>query len=195
MYDPPVLVKKCFPESFCKHLVAHLDSRQGVDSGVYDSDTKSATVNNYHRSSTAIIASPEVYGEVDTLMGMIVNAQLGLTLARKAELCEPLQFLKYDESKKGHFLAHTDNAYYDARGRFIHAAPNRHITCIAYINEDYEGGELILNSVKDDYGNQIIMRPKVGQVVIFPSDLRFTHEVKPVTKGRRYSIVGWYNLK
>lgn len=116
-------------------------------------------------------------------------------LAKRAILSEPIQFLKYDASQRGHFLAHTDNAYYDAHGNFRYTSPHRVLSCLAYMNEDYEGGELIFNTVRDDAGYPIKIKPKVGEMIIFPSDIRFMHEVLNVTLGRRYCIVGWYDLK
>ena len=49
----------------------------------------------------------------------------------------------------------------------------------------YEGGELVLY-----VGEEGITVPKEqGKLIAFPS---FTlHEVKPVTKGERYSLVAW----
>ena len=49
----------------------------------------------------------------------------------------------------------------------------------------YKGGDLLLkDSAKED-----IMNRKIGTLIIFPS---FTlHKVTPVTKGERYSLVGW----
>ena len=50
--------------------------------------------------------------------------------------------------------------------------------------DDYEGGELLLN-----HGNDCVVSKTKGSMTLFPS---FTvHEVKPVTKGIRYSLVGW----
>lgn len=57
--------------------------------------------------------------------------------------------------------------------------------------DDYENGDL---QIKDFYGKQILgceeeMR-KRGTIVVFPSLLE--HQVTPVTKGLRYSLVQWY---
>lgn len=194
MFDPPVVIRQHFPKLFCKLLVDELDKSSAVDSGVFDSDG-SAKVDNYHRSSTAVMPIEDVRAAADTLMSTAVDLFATSTLAKRATLGEPLQFLKYDEVRRGHFLAHTDNAYYDAQGVFRYTSPHRVLTCITYINDDYEGGELIFNTVRDDQGHVIKMKPKVGEMIIFPSDIRFMHEVLNVTKGRRYSIVGWYSLK
>jgi len=51
--------------------------------------------------------------------------------------------------------------------------------------KDYEGGELYLYD--HDKGN--LMDKKQGTLIIFPSYV--LHEVKPVTKGERNSLVTW----
>lgn len=193
-FDPPVVIKQSFPKALCDLLVNELDKAESVDSGVFNPDG-SAAVNSYHRSSTAMSVGGSLRTDVELVIGTAVDLFAVSTLAKRAVLAESLQFLRYDETRKGHFLAHTDNAYYDAQGVFRYTSPQRVLTCITYINEDYEGGELILNTVRDEAGRSIKLKPKTGQMVIFPSDIRFMHEVLNVTKGRRYSIVGWYNLK
>ena len=48
---------------------------------------------------------------------------------------------------------------------------------------DYRGGDLLLNN-----GAESISKNK-GSMTLFPSHT--LHEVTPVTKGVRYSLVGW----
>jgi PKHD-type hydroxylase len=55
--------------------------------------------------------------------------------------------------------------------------------------EDYEGGELALQIGK----NADIMPKELGKMVVFPSYV--LHEVRPVTKGTRYSLVAWVTGK
>ena len=51
------------------------------------------------------------------------------------------------------------------------------------LNDDYEGGDLILYDVGP-------VKQKTGNITFFPSYL--PHEVTPVTKGTRYSLVMWF---
>mgnify|MGYP006078884707 FL=1 len=59
----------------------------------------------------------------------------------------------------------------------------RKISMSLILNDDYEGGELILFDVGP-------MKQEVGTMIFFPSFL--PHEVTPVTKGTRYSLVMWF---
>ena len=51
----------------------------------------------------------------------------------------------------------------------------------------YEGGDLILH-----FGGEHFTSPRVkGSVIVF--DSRLTHEVTPITRGERYSLVKWFH--
>jgi hypothetical protein len=52
---------------------------------------------------------------------------------------------------------------------------------IAYINEDYEGGEIAFPN------HNISLKPAAGSLVIFPSHEPFLHQVKDIVSGERYT--------
>ena len=58
------------------------------------------------------------------------------------------------------------------------------LSIIGILNDDYEGGELIMFEDKK-------IDTKKGDLLIFPSNFLYPHEVAPVTKGVRYSYVSW----
>jgi hypothetical protein len=58
------------------------------------------------------------------------------------------------------------------------------LTIVGFLNNDYEGGELILCEDKK-------IDTKKGNLCIFPSSFIYPHQVYPVTKGFRYSYVSW----
>jgi|TARA_R110002020_G_scaffold159022_2_gene342625 PKHD-type hydroxylase len=110
---------------------------------------------------------------------------------------ESCQFTKYN---KGQYYGwHCDgwDRPYDQPGNINHHGKIRKLSITLSLSEygkDYRGGDLefdMRNKDPDKKRNiqtckQI--RPK-GSMVIFPSFL--WHQVKPVTKGRRYSLVVW----
>lgn len=57
----------------------------------------------------------------------------------------------------------------------------------------FSGGELLFNFLYDINGNQIKIKPKAGNMVVFLSNPYFTHEVLKVKQGRRISLVQWHN--
>ena len=57
------------------------------------------------------------------------------------------------------------------------------ISIVANLNEDYEGAEFYCR------GKEIPL--KTGDILLFPSNFMYPHEVKEATKGTRYSFVSW----
>ena len=62
------------------------------------------------------------------------------------------------------------------------------LTCNVYLNDDneYEGGDFNFASCN------LTLKPKIGDVVISPSNWMFFHKVTEVTSGVRYSGTYWY---
>ena len=94
---------------------------------------------------------------------------------------EGFQFTKYD-APSGHYGMHIDK---------ILGGTVRKLSLTIQLSapEDYEGGELALQTRLD----ADIMPKELGKMVVFPSYV--LHEVRPVTKGTRYSLVAWISGK
>ena len=107
---------------------------------------------------------------------------------------EPMQITKY---KPGGFYAwHTDgysdslSAYNKPHDKFLHGKV-RKLSMTILLNGNYQGGEFkfvhynkLENEVETpDFKN-------AGSIIVFPSFME--HQVAPVTKGTRYSLVAWF---
>ena len=91
------------------------------------------------------------------------------------------QIAEYD---KGHF-------YKEHMDCFLHPIASQRklsITVQLSSSEDYKGGDFVFSK---DIGtpDKDLIREQ-GRIIVFPSFIY--HEVKPVIKGKRYSLVGWY---
>ena len=91
------------------------------------------------------------------------------------EKLETVEILKYEQG--GFYIEHTDH---------FSAAP-RTLSGIFFLNNDYEGGELIFNLDDKDF----VIEKKPNRFIIWPSNFLFPHRVTTVTKGIRYSVVTW----
>jgi PKHD-type hydroxylase len=93
---------------------------------------------------------------------------------------QSLQFTCYDSEEKGKYEKHIDQMLNSA------GFPRKLSLSIQLSDEnDYKGGDLIIhdsNEPTKTFKNQ-------GTAIFFPSYV--LHEVKPVTKGIRYSLVIW----
>ena len=89
-----------------------------------------------------------------------------------------IDFLRYTKERR--FTRHVDhvNTIFDGERRGIPI-----LTIIGWLNDDFEGGEFHLCDKKID--------SKTGDVIMFPSNFVYPHEVKPILSGVRYSWVTW----
>jgi PKHD-type hydroxylase len=95
-------------------------------------------------------------------------------------MIENLQFTYYSSEEHGCYKAHVDPNCW----KLPH---NRKLSIVIQLSDpnEYEGGDLKLHTSHDP----AIVNKEKGMVVMFPS---YTlHEVTPVTKGERYSLVAW----
>lgn len=99
---------------------------------------------------------------------------------------ENLQFTEYNENQKGFYSKHTDCGIKETLSNYVDI---RKISMSIQLSspKDYEGGELILYH----NGDKKVLPKEQGTIIFFSSDLE--HEVTPVIKGTRYSLVSWIN--
>ena len=81
----------------------------------------------------------------------------------------------------------TQSTIWNTPENLILHGKTRKISMSLLLNDDFEGGELIIAEGKTPVFST---KPKVGTMLFFPSFIQ--HSVKPVTKGTRYSLVMWF---
>lgn len=61
----------------------------------------------------------------------------------------------------------------------------RHISCVLYLNDDYDGGEIEFPAF------EVKIKPQRGMLILFPSNYAYRHIAHPVTSGTKYAMVTW----
>lgn len=84
---------------------------------------------------------------------------------------EAMNFVKYGPGQ--HFQEHTDHGY----------SYNCVVSLVAYPTDDYTGGELEFRLQK------LKVKPRAGDLFIFPSNYMYPHKSLPVLSGVKHSIV------
>lgn len=107
---------------------------------------------------------------------------------------------------------HTDNGYFSCK---IHGSdqetlrrncpgtclgilfkPNhtfwRKYTALIYLNDDFEGGQIVFEDGPWNYQYRKKIPIKEGMLVLSPTGPEFYHEVEKIEKGTRYSLHLWY---
>ena len=83
------------------------------------------------------------------------------------------QLLRYGKEQK--FNHHVDD----------HPKITRRVSMTYYLNDDYEGGDV-------EFKRQgLRFKAKKNDLLIFPSNFMYHHQVHPVTDGLRYVVVQW----
>lgn len=122
------------------------------------------------------------------------NQQIRQLLDNKIYECAALAIKKYNEmypeaqieSDYGYdLLRYEEGQFYKQHTDSFKLMP-REISCSFALNDDYEGGEWGF------FDREIVIKAKKGSVVMFPSNFMFPHEIMPVKKGKRYSIITWF---
>lgn len=92
---------------------------------------------------------------------------------------EAFNFIKYGPGQ--HFQEHHDHGF----------SYNCTVSLVAYVNDDYEGGELYFRL------QDLKIKPEAGDLFIFPSNFMYPHKAMQVHSGTKYSIVTMldYNKK
>jgi hypothetical protein len=88
-----------------------------------------------------------------------------------------MSILKYE--KMGHLSEHTD-----------HGSSSRTLSVVLYLNDNYEGGEIIFKNVGE---GGVKIKPEAGSAIFFPSNYVFAHEVLEIKNGIRYALPNWYH--
>jgi predicted 2-oxoglutarate/Fe(II)-dependent dioxygenase YbiX len=63
--------------------------------------------------------------------------------------------------------------------------PARDVSVIGYLNEDFEGGELLFDR------QALKVKPATGGVVLFPAHYTHPYQALPVLRGCKYTFTAW----
>ena len=157
----------------CDQMITKFESFESEKAEIGGGE--SGTVNTEIRDVNKVPITNEI-GIGATLTGIGLNMN---NRAWKFDITHSNQteYLRYDAD--GHYKTHVDTLI----------SPNqketRKITVLAFLNDDFEGGQLYLENGSE----KVYPHQNKGAVIAFPSYIN--HGVEPVTKGIRRSIVTW----
>lgn len=187
-----VLIRKnVLSPIFLDELIRYCDSMNKTDLSVFDPEKSNETGETHWRVDKNVRDTqhidlgpwfPSMHQMLWSTVHNIVNPFYNCTVKDS----EVPQILSYGCG--GHYGPHIDaEALWTApNGEVIwKKSVDRDLSFIFYLNDGYEGGDLIL----PDLGIRI--RPERGMMVAFPSNRFFKHGVEPVRSGHRYSMVCW----
>lgn len=163
-----------FSEEECDYIIEmgnSLDLKKGKTSSAKQSDDIRKSQVSWVEPNTDIAwIFQRIAGAITDLNSKFFNFEL-------YGLSEGLQFTKY-EAPDGHYTKHVDKS--------LHRQVRKLSITIQLSDENsYDGGDVILHYSS----NPSVLKRSRGTLSIFPSYV--LHEVTPVTRGTRYSLVCW----
>lgn len=136
-------------------------------------------------AETVVISLPHVIEKnpkVRQKLDKYVFASAGLVIKKyneKFPLC------KIEEDSGYELLRYKEGQFYTQHTDSFKARP-RAVSCSFALNDDYEGGEWGF------FDREMVIKAPKGSAVLFPSNFMYPHEIMPVTRRVRYSIITWF---
>lgn len=173
-------IKKFFPKSFCEKIIYYYNNENLPDATVVSGKNK-----EIRNCNTRDVLQTVTFGEkilknfiTDKLWQAVevYNKKFPYSQAQKIS---QLDFLKYEHnSYKVGYAYHTD------MGEKVSL---RQLSISICLNNDFTGGEFVFDMLSE----KIQYPQNIGDVIIFPSNFMYPHQVNPITEGTRYALIGW----
>jgi len=170
-----------FTKEECKKIIDISKNKKLIEGTTTDGITTNIDYSKIRKSKICWLYSHEE--EVAWIYQRITDIVLSLNIQffqfDLFGISEALQFTNY-KAPGGKYGKHIDRTY---------GIPVRKLSVSIQLTDPkkYEGGELKLYNGEDE--NAIVMNKNQGSLIVFPSYV--LHEVMPVTKGERNSLVTW----
>jgi SM-20-related protein len=167
----------------CAEIMRELRDAPAAQAVVYGTSA-AGTVDRGTRSTKALAASAtlreRLRSKIEAALPRL-SAHFSTTLTS----IEPLQFLRYGVGD--FFVAHQDG-----NTPLIHDdTRHRRVSIVLFLSarDEYDGGSLTFHGRYPDFELREDAAAEAGDLIAFRSET--THEVMPVTKGERFTVVTW----
>lgn len=177
-----VILEKFVPDDLCDRILNEYANDEDwasahTGSGLSEDIRNCSVLSMSERSTIAV--NPEVRSKIDEEIYECVAKVL-----QEYELRFPHLLLEIKEDSGYELLRYREGQFYTEHTDHFKEQP-RTLSVSINLNDDYEGGEFAF------FNREIIAKNPKGSVIVFPSNFMYPHEVMPVTKGTRYSIITW----
>jgi predicted 2-oxoglutarate/Fe(II)-dependent dioxygenase YbiX len=177
------VVKNALSLGLCDEI---LDEFKNSDEWVDTAVGTHGEVNKQARNcQTIVISYPHVIQKNKDIRHKLDNDVLNGASKCIQEYNAKFSHCKIEEDSGYELLKYPEGCFYIEHTDSFKARP-RAVSCSFILNDDFEGGEFAF------FNKEIKYKLEKGDAIMFPSNFMYPHEVVPVTKGTRYSIVTWF---
>jgi hypothetical protein len=176
------IVKNALSHTLCdKILHEYVNSNEWVDTQV----GKGNVNKDIRNCQTIIISYPHVIQENKDVRHQLDNAIFDGAAKCIKEYNNKFSHCNIEEDSGYELLKYPEGCFYTEHVDSFKARP-RAVSCSFALNDDFEGGEFAF------FNKELKYQLEKGDALLFPSNFMYPHEVLPVTKGTRYSIITWF---
>lgn len=207
---PYLMIKNFFSPAACQKLVSLVQEdeeskrKAKVKKEVFTGIVQADVVEEYRKTNIYKLDTfyRNYYNEQFIKYKPVIEEYFNIALT----LSTDVQVLEY---KKGFFyVKHADDSseIIDKDGQtigFKSVAPQRKLSTVLFATshvsngdekaQSFSGGELMFNYLYNQEGEAVKIKAEVGDMIIFPSNPYFSHEVLRVEDGYRLTLVQWHD--
>lgn len=180
-YPPGILVRQLGSDYALQPIIdAVVASDRSREALVREADQQRRRISN---RVTDIVDQGDMANSIIDLVRRAYAREIEPFYNCKLRSLETPQVLRY--TRGSHYKPHSDSDVINPETRRWKKTQNRDYSLLIYLDEDFEGGELIFPNFN------FRLRPRAGMLAAFPSDCRYLHGAMPVLSGVRHAIVSW----
>jgi predicted 2-oxoglutarate/Fe(II)-dependent dioxygenase YbiX len=176
------IVKNALSNEICSEVLNEfINSDEWIDTVVGRGETDKSIRN----CQTIIISYPHVIEKNKDVRHKLDNAIFDGASKCIKEYNTRFPHCKIEEDSGYELLKYPEGCFYIEHTDSFKARP-RAVSCSFILNDDFEGGAFAF------FNKELKYKLEKGDALMFPSNFMYPHEVMPVTKGTRYSIITWF---
>ena len=177
------VIKNALSLGLCNDILSEFkNSDEWVDTSVGNNGEVNKQVRN---CQTIAISYPYVIQKNNEVRHKLDNDVLNSASKCIQEYNAKFPHCRIEEDSGYELLKYPEGCFYIEHTDSFKARP-RAVSCSFILNDDFEGGEFAF------FNRELKYTLKKGDALMFPSNFMYPHEVMPVTKGIRYSIITWF---
>jgi len=165
------LIDECNKKEWRKHTWNNYVSGTSSSEPTKELDVMSCTQEQQNKITPYLVKALDAYQTKHTWPG---DKTQGPWLTKFS----PIRFNKYEVGTMMRIHYDHIHSIFDGKMKGVPL-----VSIVANLNESYEGSEF--------YCRDKEIKLKTGDILLFPSNYMYPHEVKEATKGTRYSFVSW----
>jgi Rps23 Pro-64 3,4-dihydroxylase Tpa1-like proline 4-hydroxylase len=179
--DYIVVFENIVPNELCNEILEEYNN----DKNWINTTTKGGLARDIRRCDAINISDSYIIKQ---------NQEKRKSIDKKLFVCAGNAIKKYNEKFKhakiegdsGYtLLRYQEGEFYSEHTDHFLQAP-RIVSCSFTLNDDFKGGEFGF------FNRELTYSPPKGSALMFPSNFMYPHEVMPVIRRVRYSIITWF---